>query len=54
MKIKKLKLLLTVFFCGDKFTKTYKTEKEAEKYKKIATIVILQERIEGVLIAFVI
>ena len=22
------------FICGDKFNKTYKTEKEAEKYKK--------------------
>ena len=23
------------FICGDRFNKTYKTEKEAEKYKKV-------------------
>ena len=35
--------------CGDKFTKTYKTEKEAEKYKKVRGHCHLQVGIEVVL-----
>ena len=43
------------FLCGDRFNKTYKTEKETEKYKKkFATTVILQVSKEDVLIASVI
>ena len=42
------------FICGDKFKNSYKNEKEAEKYKRLETIVILQVSIEVVLIASVI
>ena len=41
------------FKCGDKFKNSYKNEKEAEKYKRLETIVILQVSIEVVLIASV-
>ena len=42
------------FTCGDKLKNSYKNEKEAEKYKKCATTVILLVSIEVVLIAYVI
>ena len=42
------------FICGDKFRMNYKNAKEAEKYRKLETIVILQVSIEVVLIMFVI
>ena len=36
MKTKKLLIMLPiVFLCGEEFRNTYKTEKEAEKYKKV-------------------
>ena len=36
MKIKKLFIMLPIaFLCGEEFRNTYKTEKEAEKYKKV-------------------
>ena len=36
MKTKKLlRMLPIVFLCGEEFRNTYKTEKEAEKYKKV-------------------
>ena len=51
MKTKRiLKLLLTALYVVN----SYKNEKEAEKYKRLESIVILQVSIEVVLIASVI
>ena len=53
MKTKRiLKLLLTALYVV--INNSYKNEKEAEKYKRLETIVILQVSIEVVLIASVI
>ena len=42
------------FLCGDRFNETYKTEKEAEKYKKVRDHCHFTVGIEVVLIAYVI
>ena len=49
-----LKNAKNCFICGDKFRMNYKNAKEAEKYRKLETIVILQVSIEVVLIMFAI